>query len=159
MIEKERGGWTSESKSVCDKVCVCMKSRQKEVIYTMSMVCVYEEREKVHSERERGKCVRPETTVYSDKPLIHYPPHFWSICQQRIFFSSLYKRFSYDIYWRIACFISVSNFFCICYKKTPKMGGWGKHKRVSPFMQCSMVRLSEREGERGKRKRESILFL
>ena len=51
-----------------------MKGRQKEVIYTMSMVCVYEEREKVHSERERGKCVRPETTVYSDKPSIHYPP-------------------------------------------------------------------------------------
>ena len=47
------------------------------------------------------------------------------------YFSSLYKRFNFDIYWRIACFI----------QKNKKHLKWGDEvmKRVSPIIQYSMV--------------------
>ena len=39
---------------------------------------------------------KPETTVYSDRLLINYPPISYAF-DNRVFFSALYKRFKFDI--------------------------------------------------------------
>ena len=116
------------------------------------------ERKFIAREREGSVFVqRPLYTRTNLQSII--PPHFWSICQQRIFFSSLYKRFSYDIYWRIACFISISNFFCICYKKHLK---WGDEVSIREFLRlCSalwFVWVREREREERERERASSFY-
>ena len=72
-----------------------------------------------------------ETTVYSDRPSVHYPPISEFFCQERVFFCIILMiqlwRFS-----EIACSISIKNIFVIVIK-VPKMRGWGNEDSFSKF--------------------------
>ena len=61
-----------------------------------------------------------ETTVYSDRPSIHYPPISEAIVnKEHLFLHFLYKRLNFDISCvEITCSISKTKIFFHCYKNT-----------------------------------------
>ena len=69
---------------------------------------------------------------------ISYPQcHFWCVYQQQtlIFLHCRYTWFNFDLYWRIACFITIN-----CDKMHLKLGE-EVVKSVSSSMQCAMVQI------------------
>ena len=80
-------------------------------------------------------CIQPETTVYSDRLLLHYPPISDAFDNIENFFC-IKRMIQLWHYWEIACSITKKIFHC--YKKHLK---WGDEvmKKVSLIIQCSMI--------------------
>ena len=78
-----------------------------------------------------------ETTVYSDRLSIHYPPISDAFDNIEYFFC-IKQMIQLWHYWEIACSITINKIIFHCYKKHLK---WGDEvmKKVSPIIQCSMA--------------------
>ena len=75
-----------------------------------------------------------ETTVYSDRLSINYPP-ISDAFDNREYFFCIIQTIQLWHYWEIACSISINNIFFSLLYKAPKMGDDTK-KKVSPIIQC-----------------------
>ena len=68
-----------------------------------------------------------ETTVYSDRPSIDYPPFLWHLSTKSNLFC-IAQMIQLWHYSEIACSISINKIFFFIVIKAPKMGGWGNEE-------------------------------
>ena len=95
--------------------------------------------------------IHSETTVYSDRPSIHYPAPFLMRLSTKSHFFCIVQMIQHWHYWEIAFSISINIFFSFfCYKKHLKWGGTrGNEESFSDYTVLYDTFMQERDGGGG----------